>query len=106
MPKPRNVFFLVVLFLVALMALALVILWPHLEGRDPEIALDRPLTHIGRATPLAVSVKDADSGLSTVKITLVQGNKEHVLHDKNYATVSTWTNKGQERAEIKLEIKA
>lgn len=106
MSKSRGILLIAFLVLAALATLSLVILWPHLEGNNPEIALDPHLTHLGRDTPLVVSIKDADSGLSLVKVILIQGTKEHVLFEQNYAGDSTWAAKGQEVAQINLRIKA
>jgi hypothetical protein len=106
MSVARPLALVVLLILAAMIILPLVVLWPYLEGQTPEINLARPLTHLGKLTPVGFTVKDEGTGLSLVKVSLVQGTKEIALLDKRYPGFSLWERKGETSAEFNLEVKA
>jgi murein DD-endopeptidase MepM/ murein hydrolase activator NlpD len=106
MSVARSLAVVVILVLAAIIVLPLVILWPYLEGQTPEINLAKPLTHLGKLTPLGFTVKDEGTGLSLVKVSLSQGTKEVTLLEKKYPGFSLWDRKGEASADFTLEIKA
>lgn len=106
MSMARSLTLAVLLVLAAVIILPLVFFWPYLEGQAPVIELGAPLTHLGRQTPLRLAIKDEQTGLSMVKVVLVQGTKEISLLDKKFTGASIWDRKGEGLAEVSLDIKA
>lgn len=96
--------FLFLLLLVAAGA-ALLIVWPRLESQAPEITLAKPPTHLGRANVVDMTVSDQGTGLSRLRATLTQNNKEVTLLDKQFPGGGLWE-KGPAQTTEKLEIKA
>ena len=50
----------------------------------PVVALGAPFKMVGRNAPLEVEVKDARHGVKALRISVEQGDKEHVLLDERY----------------------
>jgi murein DD-endopeptidase MepM/ murein hydrolase activator NlpD len=50
----------------------------------PVVSLGAPFKVVGRNAPLVVDVKDARHGLRALRISVEQGEKEHVLVDEHY----------------------
>src|SRR5687768_18588980 len=50
----------------------------------PVVALGAPFKMVGRNAPLAVEVKDARHGIKALRVSIEQGDKEHVLLDEKY----------------------
>lgn len=102
----RKLPYLLLLVLVAAVVLGVMMVWPHLEGQDPELTIKPTPTYLGKVTVLDLSLKDAGSGLNSLKVTILQNGKEIKVLDKSYATGSLWAGSGPNEAEEKLEIKA
>ncbi|GBC62631.1 M23 family peptidase [Desulfonema ishimotonii] len=61
------------------------VLISRLEGKPPEV-LTRGLSEAIRASQdIAVSVSDPDSGLRSIRITLLRGRTESVLYEKTFS---------------------
>ena len=50
----------------------------------PVVALGAPFKMVGRNAPLAVEVKDPRHGIKALRVSIEQGDKEHVLLDEKY----------------------
>jgi hypothetical protein len=50
----------------------------------PVVALGSPFKIVGRNAPLAVEVKDPRHGVKALRVSIEQGDKEHVLLDERY----------------------
>jgi hypothetical protein len=106
MSLARKLPLLFLLILVAVAALGLLVVWPHLEGQEPQITLPIQPTHLGRLTPLDLTVRDEGTGLASLRVTALQNGKEYKLLEKNYVTGSQWDRQGLGETTEKLEIKA
>ncbi len=106
MSLARKLPLFLLLVLLAAVAGGLLVVWPHLEGQEPQILLQTQPTQLGRQTPLDITVRDEGTGLASLRVTAVQNGKEYNLFDKNYATGSQWDRQGLGEASEKLEIKA
>ena len=105
MGAARKLGLFLFLFLVVVVGGALLLVWPRLEGQPPVISLPQTPTHLGRANTLEITAKDGDSGLSRLKVTLTQNNKEVTLLDKPLGSGGLWA-KGPDQVTEKVEIKA
>ena len=81
MGAARKLGLFLFLFLVVVVGGALLLVWPRLEGQPPSISLPQAPNHLGRANTLEITARDDDSGLSRLKATLTQNNKEVTLLD-------------------------
>ena len=81
--------FPVVLFLlivvVAGLAVAAYFLRPRFESDPPQIAVTPAADVLGLASPMQIAVKDAGTGLRSVKATLTAGGVEHPLAAEDFA---------------------
>src|SRR5687767_14670619 len=50
----------------------------------PVVALGAPFKMVGRNAPLAIEVKDVRYGVKALRVSVEQGDKEHVLLDEKY----------------------
>jgi murein DD-endopeptidase MepM/ murein hydrolase activator NlpD len=105
MGAARKLGLFLFLFLVVVVGGALLLVWPRLEGQPPSISLPQAPSHLGRANTLEITARDDDSGLSRLKATLTQNNKEVTLLDKPLGSGGLWA-KGPAEVTEKLEIKA
>ena len=62
----------------------LFVLFHMVFAAKPVVALGAPFKLVGRNAPLAVEVKDARHGVKALRISVEQGDKEHVLLDESY----------------------
>ncbi len=69
---------------IALVAGLLFVLFRMLSAGRPEVALGAPFQVVGRNAPLVVDVKDARHGLTSVKVTVTQGDAEQVVFEESY----------------------
>lgn len=76
--KSRLWLVILVLILVLLGAGAFYI-WPHLESTPPQIALEKPVSHLGKSNTVFVRVGDEGRGLAWVRVTLVQQERKGVI---------------------------
>ncbi|MBI5523692.1 MAG: M23 family metallopeptidase [Desulfarculus sp.] len=106
MSLARKIPLILLLVLVVAAGLGLVVVWPHLEGQDPQLIIKSEPTHLGRLSILELSLGDEGTGLASLRVTAIQNGKEYKLLEKNYATGSTWERHGLGQASEKLEIKA
>ena len=105
MGAARKLGLFVFLFLVVAVGGALLLVWPRLEGQPPGISLPQAPTHLGRANSLEITVGDGGTGLSRLKVTLTQNNKEATLLDKQFEEGGLWA-KGPGQVTEKVEVKA
>jgi murein DD-endopeptidase MepM/ murein hydrolase activator NlpD len=105
MGAARKLVLLLLLLLVVAAAAGLLVIWPRLESETPRIALAKTPTHLGRANVIEITVSDQGTGLSRLRVTLTQNNKEAALLDKQFSDGGLW-GKGPAQATEKLEIKA
>ncbi len=105
MGAARKLGLLLILLLLVLVVGALLLVWPRLEGQPPTISLPQTPTHLGRANTLEIIAKDAETGLSRLKVTLTQNNKEVSLLDKQLGSGGLWA-KGPADVTEKVEVKA
>lgn len=54
------------------------------ENEKPEIQLGEEIEYLGKETDFTVSINDNKTGLRSIKIAVVQGEKEVVLYEKSY----------------------
>ncbi|RJX36558.1 MAG: M23 family metallopeptidase [Desulfarculus sp.] len=78
---------LIILVLVlAVLAAGFFYIWPRLEGQAPEIALDKPVTHLGRSQRVYLRVSDQGRGLAWVRVTLEQQTKRGMIFNQQFDT--------------------
>lgn len=86
MLKRRSSFRGRLVFLLAMIILLPIgmILFFRLEGETPQVRLDPAVDILGVSQELSLSVTDGKSGLRSLKLSLVSGDKEVVLIEKRY----------------------
>ena len=62
----------------------LFVLFQMVFASRPVVALGAPFKLVGRNAPLDVEVRDARHGVKALRVSVEQGDKEHVLLDESY----------------------
>lgn len=100
----RNILLTFLVVIVAGMGTAAFILF---ETEKPQINLNQELSYINQKQSLAFTANDNKSGLRTIKVTVVQDNKENVLLEKDFERQSWFGQAGpdtfQETANLDIK---
>jgi murein DD-endopeptidase MepM/ murein hydrolase activator NlpD len=83
-PRLRALPAAMLLVLAAAALGVLFVLYQMVFAAKPVVALGAPFKMVGRNAPLIVEVKDAKHGVKALRISVEQGDKEHVLLDQRY----------------------
>ncbi|MCB2190378.1 MAG: M23 family metallopeptidase [Deltaproteobacteria bacterium] len=80
MARGKSRLWMVILILIlALLGAGAFYIWPHLEGNPPQVALEKPLKYLGKSNTVFLRVSDQGSGLSWVRVTMLQNERKGVV---------------------------
>lgn len=78
--------------------------WLVGEMENPQVVLNGESSHIGLARQISVVASDAKSGLSSIKVSLIQEGKKAVLLERSYPKAGSFTGGGPKQIEEAIEI--
>ncbi len=76
-----------------------------IEGTPPDIELAQKPGVVGRSYRLEVQAKDDRSGLKTITVSILQGDKEIPVASKTFPVEQWWFGSGVKEAKVSWEIK-
>ncbi len=93
-----RLWLIILVLILVLLGAGVFYVWPHLEGAPPQISLEKPVTHLGKASSVFVRVSDEGRGLAWVRVTLVQQERKGVILNQAFDTP------GMPLASLKLAV--
>ncbi len=101
-PSSAILFLFVCIFFIV----ATVVLFKLYEREKPGISLPDEITRIGRATSFSIIAEDHKSGIHTVSVNLVQGEKEKNIFTKKITRQGYFADSGPNRFEQLISVNA
>lgn len=94
------------LWMAAVLLLALAAMATFRVGADPSIAIEPALPGIGRSTPVTVVFEESSRGLGRIQVELLQGELQQLVAEGEHRPRAAWKLWGPrtERAELEVEI--
>ncbi len=101
----RIKLFVIIVFVLFIIVSAFRLFLGRLEGRNPSLQMNPPITLVSASQELSISITDKKSGVRKVWVGLLKDGKETVLLEKSYPSAVFFGGGSVHEDEIKLLIK-
>lgn len=101
----RIKLFVIIVFVLFIIVSAFRLFLGRLEGRNPSLQMNPPITLVSASQELSISITDKKSGVRKVWVGLLKDGKETVLLEKSYPYAGLFGGGSVHEDEIKLLIK-